>query len=101
MAELQRSASCSGYGMAAWNSTAFLNTTNLTPLKSSPQNIHIGGKPFLLGLIWVCAAPLGQAANMTPVTVSGFNRDVVVENTTPGALPYTTALNVNPGETRA
>src|SRR5947209_10631462 len=37
------------------------------------------------------------AANLTPISVSGFNRDIVVENTSAGPA-YTTALEFNPGE---
>lgn len=37
------------------------------------------------------------AANMTPVAVTGFNWDLVVENTSVGP-PYTTASELNPGE---
>jgi hypothetical protein len=41
-----------------------------------------------------------RGANMTPVSVTGFNVDVVVENTSVGP-PYTTAVELNPGEGNA
>ena len=45
-------------------------------------------------------APCTLAANMTPVALTGFNWDVIVENTSPGP-PYTTASELNPGEGNA
>jgi hypothetical protein len=46
------------------------------------------------------AATAAGAANMTPVTVTGFDWDVVVENASTGP-PYTTASELNPGEGNA
>src|SRR5277367_5062373 len=46
------------------------------------------------------AAMAVGAANMTPVAVTGFNWDVVVENTSTGP-PYTTASELNPLEGNA
>lgn len=52
---------------------------------------------FALTGLWLISA---RAANMAPVSVTGFNRDVVVENTSAGP-PYTTATNFNAGENNA
>ncbi len=62
--------------------------------------LQIGKASLAAAALLAVTAPRTLAANMTPLTVTGFNWDVVVENTSAGP-PYATASELNPGEGNA
>src|SRR6266404_2719994 len=68
--------------------------------KSDGGGPRITLRPAVLLFLLLSTATYGFAATLTPVSVTGFNRDVMVENTASSPPYYNLATNFNAGEPR-
>ena len=69
-------------------------------MRESPSSLT---KSLSLVLAYLCSMAAVRADTNFPIALTGFNRDVVLENTAPTNVPFPTSLvqNFNAGETRA